>query len=81
MSVYVDRASNRYGRMIMCHMTADTLEELLAMVDKIGVDRKHLQTGKFVHFDICKSKRELAVKYGALQVDRRMMPALARGCA
>lgn len=38
--VYVDNFESSYGRMIMCHMIADTKEELLEMVDKIGVARK-----------------------------------------
>ncbi len=55
----------------MCHMIADTLEELHAMADKIGVDRKHFQTDtNNKHYDICKSKRALAVKAGAIECDR-----------
>jgi hypothetical protein len=43
MSVYVDTMEAAFGRMIMCHMWADTLDELLAMADRIGVLRKWLQ--------------------------------------
>lgn len=73
MSVYVDRACNVYGRMIMCHMIADTPLELHAMADKIGVARRWYQVppkASFWHYDIAKSKRELAVKLGAVEVDR-----------
>ncbi|WP_299938633.1 DUF4031 domain-containing protein [uncultured Pelagimonas sp.] len=69
-SVYVDKPQHRVGRMIMCHMLADSMAELLAMADTIGVDRKWFQPQSHPHFDICKSKRALAVKAGAIEVDR-----------
>ena len=73
MSVYVDEPVHRYGRMIMCHMIADTREELFAMVDRIGVHRKWLQApGTYrEHFDISKAKRSLAVKAGAIELTSR----------
>lgn len=67
MAVFVDDMKVPYGRMVMCHMVADTAEELLAMADKIGVDRKWIQDAgdPHEHFDIAMSKRALAVQYGA----------------
>lgn len=79
MSVYVDGARNSYGRMVMCHMLADTPDELFAMADKIGVDRRHFQRrASAPHFDICKSKRAIAVKHGAIEVDRRWLHRVMR---
>ena len=71
MSVYVDNMRATLGRMKMCHMVADTTEELLAMVDLIGVDRKWIQNAgtRREHFDIALSKRALAVRAGAVEID------------
>jgi hypothetical protein len=68
--VYVDDMAAPFGRMFMYHLTADSHEELLAMVDKIGVQRKWIQCeGTYKeHFDICKSKRQLAIANGAKQI-------------
>lgn len=81
MSVYVDDMAAAFGGMIMCHMWADSDAELLAMADRIGVARKWIQghpelsfgphrSASWVHFDIAKSKRMLAVRFGAIETDR-----------
>jgi hypothetical protein len=79
--VYVDKAQLQYGRMVMCHMVADSTAELLAMAGTIGVDRRHIQdAGTFrEHFDICKAKRALAVQGGAVEIGRRELALLIRG--
>lgn len=80
MSVYVDQPIFPCGRMMMCHLWADTLDELLAMVDRIGVDRKWIQghpelsfgkhrSASWIHFDIAKGKRTLAIEAGAIETD------------
>lgn len=57
--------------MMMCHLLADSLDELHAMADAIGADRKWFQNkgSGLPHYDICKSKRELAIKAGAIEID------------
>jgi hypothetical protein len=74
MSVYVDDMRAKFGRMVMCHMLADTTEELLAMADRIGVARQWIQyPGTYrEHFDIALSKRALAVHHGAIEITWRM---------
>jgi hypothetical protein len=59
MAVYVDDMEATFGRMIMCHMVADSTEELIAMARKIGVDVKWIQKAgtHHEHFDIAKMKR------------------------
>ncbi|MBZ9985709.1 DUF4031 domain-containing protein [Mesorhizobium sp. BH1-1-5] len=80
MSVYVDNMRAPFGKMVMCHMWADTRAELFAMADRIGVQRKWFQrppgTGlpgmdaSWEHFDIAQSKRALAVAAGAIETDK-----------
>lgn len=73
MAVYVDDMRAPYGRMVMCHMMADTTQELLAMADRIGVKRRWIQKPGTPdeHFDISLSKRALAVQYGAREIEWR----------
>lgn len=81
MAVYVDNVRHAYGRMVMCHLWADELDELLAMVDAIGVQRKWIQghptlsfgkhrKASWVHFDISLGKKELAIAHGAILTDK-----------
>jgi hypothetical protein len=82
MTVYVDNVRHPYSNMVMCHLWADTLDELLAMVDRIGVQRKWIQghptlseAGKArrascLHFDIAITKRKLAIAAGAILTDK-----------
>ena len=78
MPVYVDNMRAAYGRMKMCHMVADSIAELLDMVDKIGVSRRWFQLGSHPHFDICLCKCALAVQNGAIEVDRHGLVAAKR---
>lgn len=81
MPVYVDRINIAYGRMIMCHMIADTPEELHAMADRIGVARRWFQTppkASFWHYDIAQSKKRLALAHGAIECDRNAFVAALR---
>jgi hypothetical protein len=73
MSVYVDTMRAKYRQMVMCHMIADTDDELRAMADKIGIKQKWHQGD---HFDICLAKRALAVAAGAVEITQRQAGAM-----
>lgn len=78
MAVYIDDFEAPYGRMKMCHMIADSTEELLDMCRKIGVDTKWIQYpgDSNEHFDICLSKKKLAIKHGAVEIGMRTYAAM-----
>lgn len=78
MAVYVDAPHHRVGRMVMCHMLADSVDELMTMADRIGVDRKWFQPASHPHFDICKTKRAQAIAAGAVEVSNRELVDVMR---
>lgn len=79
MTVYVDDFKAAYGRMHMNHMIADTDEELHAMADQIGVQRKwHQNTISGSHYDIATSKRELAIAAGAVPITVRQAAMMTK---
>ena len=73
MTVYVDDMRAPLGRLIMCHMIADTDAELHEMVRLIGVSRTHHQGD---HYDVCLGKKRLALAYGAVQITMRQCASM-----
>lgn len=78
MSVYVGVPMWPFGRMIMCHMVADTEAELDDMAAALGLrrawkqhnpDRKPGTVGALVHYDVSKGKRAEAIRLGAIPLD------------
>lgn len=80
MTVYVDDMRAPFGRLVMCHMIADTDGELLEMADRIGVQRRwHQYAGSCrSHFDIAQTKRALALAAGAQPITWRETAAVTR---
>ena len=57
-----------------CHLTADTEEELHAFAARLGLRRAWYQPKPLLalcHYDLTATKRALAVKLGAVEVDAR----------
>jgi hypothetical protein len=82
MAVYVDNYKGRFGRMIMCHMMADTIDELHEFAARLGLKREWFQAKTAAHYDLSKEKRALAIKLGAidtpLHVGERFNPEWKR---
>lgn len=78
MTVYVDNMQAPFGRMVMCHMIAESDDELRTMARAIGVPtRYHQHPGTpRSHFDIAKSKRAAAVALGAVEIDMKELAAM-----
>lgn len=78
MPVYIDDARNRFGRMVMCHMLADTLDELHTMAEAIGMKRAWFQPKSFPHYDVSLSRRKQAVARGAVEMTQREIVGVIR---
>jgi hypothetical protein len=73
MTVYVDDMRAKHGRMIMCHMIADSSTELVEMASRIGIDPKWIQSAGIwkEHFDVSASMRAKAIAAGAIAISQR----------
>ncbi len=79
MTVYVDDFFASYGRMRMSHLLADSDDELHAMADRIGVNRRWHQNGPSgSHYDIALSKRALAIQFGAVEITVRQAAMMTK---
>ena len=92
MAAYVDHAfivaavpnGRRTVRSRWCHLTADTVKELHEFAARLGLrrawfqpDTKSIRGGW--HYDVTMTKRALAVRLGAREVDRyELLEVMAR---
>lgn len=63
----------------MCHLLADSDEELHKMASRIGVARRWWQSPENhsgSHYDICLSKKKLALLFGAVPITFKQCGAM-----
>jgi hypothetical protein len=73
MTVYVDTMQAPFKGMLMCHMIADSEQELHAMAAAIGMQRKWYQRD---HYDISMERKQLAIQSGAREIGMRELAAM-----
>ena len=78
MAVYVNKLRTRFGSMSLCHLLADTEDELHAMAARIGLEPGLRQDGVVPHYDLSLAKRDAAIAEGAIVIDRRQLKELIR---
>ena len=81
MAVYVDDFFTPWRGMIMCHMVADSHEELVEFAtQKLGLKAEWIQAeGTYrEHFDVSKTVRQRAIRLGAKTITRRELVELCR---
>ena len=79
MSVYVDDAVTLWRRRRWAHLMADTLPELHAMAEALGLPRRAFQDKTSgAHYDVDAGLRENAIALGAVPISRHADRALVR---
>lgn len=83
MTIYVDdmRActpTRNWKYASSCHMIADSIDELHIFAGKIGLRRSWFQNGRLPHYDLTVKRRIIALKRGAIPIDRRDFVARMR---
>ena len=71
MTVLVDQAVWPWRGRRWAHLMADTLDELHAMAERLGVPRRAFQDKRSgAHYDLTEELREQAVRLGAVAISR-----------
>jgi hypothetical protein len=79
MAIYVDNAKIEWRGKLWCHLVADTLGELHAFANRLGLQREWFQShASYPHYDITTIARERALLLGAMIGDRRTVILCAR---
>ena len=79
MSVYVDDAVHPWRGQRWAHLMADTLEELHAMAQRLGIPRRAFQNKTSgAHYDVTADLREDAIRFGAIAISRHVDRTLVK---
>ena len=79
MSVYVDDAVHPWRGQRWAHLMADTLQELHAMAQRLGIPRRAFQNKTSgAHYDVTVDLREDAIRLGAIPISRHRDRALVK---
>jgi hypothetical protein len=78
MAVYVNKLRTRFGGLSLCHLLADSLDELHAMAARIGLERNLFNLDMIPHYDLSRGKRLEAIAEGAVVIDRQQLAILAQ---
>ncbi|MBD9378683.1 DUF4031 domain-containing protein [Pseudoxanthomonas sp. 22568] len=79
MSVYVDDAVHLWRGQRWAHLMADTLEELHAMAQRLGIPRRAFQNKTSgAHYDVTAELREDAIRLGAIAISRHVDRTLVK---
>jgi len=79
MSVYVDDAVTLWRGQRWAHLMADTLDELHAFADRLGIPRRAFQNKTSgAHYDLPADVRERAIALGAIPISRHRDRDLVR---
>ncbi|MBB3276618.1 MULTISPECIES: DUF4031 domain-containing protein [unclassified Pseudoxanthomonas] len=79
MSVYVDDAVHLWRGQRWAHLMADTLEELHAMAQRLGIPRRAFQNKTSgAHYDVTAELREDAIRFGAIAISRHVDRTLVK---
>jgi hypothetical protein len=71
MSVYVDDAVHAWRGQRWAHLMADSLDELHAMAQRLGIPRRAFQDKTSgAHYDVTGELREQAIRLGAIAISR-----------
>tara|TARA_B100000700_G_scaffold230615_1_gene255042 strand:- start:14884 stop:15201 length:318 start_codon:yes stop_codon:yes gene_type:complete len=78
MAVYVDNYKAKFKNYIMCHMIADSEEELHSFAIKLGLKTSWYQNKtKHKHYDISQSVKQKAIELGAMEVSAKTLVKLS----